>query len=85
MILVDLHAKNQAMQIFLHHLDQSKYNGSLVARFRELVSDTDLLLARIIKISPSRIPIVEIFKRIGPNNMMASINTSLIYESELSK
>lgn len=75
----------QAMQIFLHHLDQSKYNGSLVARFRELVSDTDLLLAHIINISPSRIPIVELFKRIGPNNMMVSINTSLIYESELSK
>ncbi|KAL6449346.1 hypothetical protein ACFW04_000747 [Cataglyphis niger] len=75
----------QAMQIFLHHLDQSKYNGSLVTRFRELVSDTDLLLAHIIKISPSGIPIVEIFKRIGPNNMMVSINTSLIYESELSK
>ncbi|XP_070158766.1 tudor domain-containing protein 7 [Polyergus mexicanus] len=75
----------QAMQIFLHHLDESKYNGSLVARFRELVSDTDLLLAHIIKISPSGIPIVEIFKRIGPNNMMASINTSLIYESELLK
>ncbi|KMQ98076.1 tudor domain-containing protein 7 [Lasius niger] len=76
---------SQAMQIFLHHLDQSKYDGRLVARFRELVSDTDLLIARIIKKSPSGIPIVEIFKRIGPSNMLASINTSLIYDNELSK
>ncbi|XP_011268042.1 tudor domain-containing protein 7 [Camponotus floridanus] len=75
----------QAIQIFLHHLDQSKYNGKLVARFCELVSDTDLLVARIIKISSSGIPIVEIFKRIGPSNMLASINTSLIYDNELLK
>lgn len=77
--------KNQAIQIFLHLLDPSKYNGKLVARFRELVSDMDLFLAKIIKISPSGIPIVELFKRIGPNNMLASINTSLIYNNELSK
>lgn len=82
---MNLHTKNQAIQIFLHQLDQSKYNGKLVTRFRELVSDTDLLVARIIKKSPSEIPIVEIFKRIGPSNMLASINTSLIYDNELSR
>ncbi|XP_029161263.1 tudor domain-containing protein 7 [Nylanderia fulva] len=74
----------QAKQIFLHHLDQSN-DERLMARFHELVSDMDLLLARIMKRSQSGIPIVEIFKRIGPNNMLASINTSLIYDSELSK
>ncbi|XP_072742893.1 tudor domain-containing protein 7 [Anoplolepis gracilipes] len=76
----------QAKQIFLHHLDQSKFNNEkLVARFRELVSGTDLLLAKIMKISPTGIPIVEIFKRIGPSNMLVSINTSLTFDSELSK
>lgn len=80
------HVPAQALQIFLHHLDKSKYNGRLVARLRELVSDTDLLLAKIIMMSPSGIPIVEIFQRIGPNNMLASINLSLTYfDSELSK
>lgn len=77
--------KNQAIQIFLNHLDQSKYNGRLVTKFCELVSDIDLLVARIIKISSSGIPIVEIFKRIGPSNMLASINTSLVYDNELNE
>lgn len=75
----------QAMQIFLHNIEQSRYNKRLVARFRELVSDTDLLLARVIRISASGIPVMEIFKRVWPSNMLASINTSLIYDVELSK
>ncbi|XP_036140516.1 tudor domain-containing protein 7 isoform X2 [Monomorium pharaonis] len=75
----------QAMQIFLHSIDQSMYNKRLETRFRELVLDTDLLLAKVIRISTSGIPVVEIFKRVGPSNMLASINTSLIYEGELSK
>lgn len=73
--------KNQAMQIFLHNVDQTIYKR-LVTRFRELVSDTDLLLAKVIRITASGIPMVEIFKRIGPNNMLASINTSLTYDDE---
>jgi len=73
------------MQIFLHSIDPSMYNKKFVTRFRELVSDTDLLLAKVIRISPSGIPVVEIFKRVGPNNMLASINTSLIYDGELLK
>ncbi|XP_018318285.1 tudor domain-containing protein 7 isoform X2 [Mycetomoellerius zeteki] len=75
----------QAIQIFLHNIDQSMYNKRFVARFQELVSDTDMLLARVIRISNSGIPVVEIFKRVGPSNMLASINTSLIYAGELSK
>ncbi|KYM99296.1 PREDICTED: tudor domain-containing protein 7 isoform X2 [Cyphomyrmex costatus] len=75
----------QAMLIFLHNIDQSMYNKRFVARFHELVADTDMLLARVIRITNSGIPIVEIFKRVGPSNMLASINTSLIYTSELSK
>lgn len=75
----------QAMQIFLFSIDQSMYNKRFVTRFRELVSDTDLLIAKVVKISTSGIPIVEIFKRVAPGNMLASINTSLIYDAELSK
>lgn len=73
------------MQIFLFSIDQSMYNKRFVTRFRELVSDTDLLVAKVVKISTSGIPIVEIFKRVAPGNMLASINTSLIYDGELSK
>ncbi|XP_018370811.1 PREDICTED: tudor domain-containing protein 7 [Trachymyrmex cornetzi] len=75
----------QAMQIFLHNIDQSMYNKRFVARFQELVSDTDMLVARVIRISNSGVPVVEIFKRLGPSNMLASINTSLLYAGELSK
>lgn len=73
----------QATPIFLHNVDQSMYGEKFVTRFNELVSDTDLLLAKVVKVTMSGIPIVEIFKRIGPNNMLASINTSLIYDEEL--
>ncbi|XP_071572100.1 tudor domain-containing protein 7 [Temnothorax nylanderi] len=79
------HIPPQAIQIFLHNIDQSKYNKKLVTRFREIVSDMDLLLAKVIRISPSGIPVVEIFKRVAPSNMLASINSSLIYDGELSK
>ncbi|XP_011173312.2 tudor domain-containing protein 7A [Solenopsis invicta] len=73
----------QAMQIFLHNIDEWKYEK--LTRFRELVSDTDLLLAKVIAISMSGVPVVEIFKRIRPSNMLVSINASLIYEDKLSK
>lgn len=61
------------------------YDEKLVTRFRELVSDTDLLLAKVQKRTNSGIPIVQIFKRVGPNNMLGCINTSLIYDLELAK
>lgn len=71
------------MQIFLHDIDQC--NKRLVTRFRELVSDTDLLLAKIVRISTSGIPVVEIFKRDEMANVLTSINTSLIYDGKISK
>jgi len=67
------------MPIFLHSIDPSMYNKKFVERFRELVWDVDLLLARVIKIILSEIPVMEIFKRVEMNNILASINTSLIY------
>lgn len=76
--------KKQATQIYLQNINPSMYDDKLVARFRELVSDTDLLLAKTIKIV-SGIPVVEIFKRVGPNNILASINQSVILDSQLSK
>lgn len=61
------------------------YGEQLVTKFNELVSKSDLLLAKIMKLTTSGIPIIEIFKRIGPNNILASINTSLIYEEQLTR
>lgn len=75
----------QAVQIFLHNVDTESHRGQFVERFRELVLDEDLLLAKVVKVSATGVPIVEIFKRIGPSNMLASINTSLTLGNELSK
>jgi len=60
------------------------YNKKFVERFRELVWDVDLHLARVIRISLSEIPVMEIFKK-EPNNILASINTSLIYDGKFIK
>ncbi|KAL0103402.1 hypothetical protein PUN28_017578 [Cardiocondyla obscurior] len=75
----------QAMQIFLNKIDPLMYNRKLVTRFRELVSDTDLLTADVVEISTSGVPIVDISKRIEPNNMLVLINSSLIYDDKLSR
>ncbi|XP_067204061.1 tudor domain-containing protein 7-like isoform X2 [Linepithema humile] len=61
------------------------YDDKLVARFRELVSDTDLLLTKVIRIASGGIPVVEIFKRVGPNNILASINQAVNLDSQLLK
>ncbi|EZA47760.1 tudor domain-containing protein 7A [Ooceraea biroi] len=74
----------QATQISLHQIDQSTHDERFVTRFRELVSDEDLLLAKIKDIS-NGVPTVQIFKRVGPNNLLGCINTSLLYDLELAK
>ncbi|RLU18009.1 hypothetical protein DMN91_010250 [Ooceraea biroi] len=70
--------------ISLHQIDQSTHDERFVTRFRELVSDEDLLLAKIKDIS-NGVPTVQIFKRVGPNNLLGCINTSLLYDLELAK
>ncbi|XP_025155538.1 tudor domain-containing protein 7 isoform X2 [Harpegnathos saltator] len=74
----------QAMQVFLYNVDQSMYGDKLVTRFNELVSDTDLLIAKVFRVI-SGVPLVQIFKRVQPSNMLASINESLIHDEELTK
>lgn len=75
----------QAVQIFLHNVDTESHREQFVERFCELVSDEDLLLAKVVKVSATGVPIIEIFKRVGPSNMLASINTSLTLGNELSR
>ncbi|XP_032664575.1 tudor domain-containing protein 7-like [Odontomachus brunneus] len=75
----------QATQIFLHGIDQSIYGEKFVTKFNELVSDTDLLIAKVVRITISGVPVVQIFKRVQPSNMLASINESLIHDLELIK
>lgn len=61
------------------------YGERFVARFNELVSDTDLLIAKVVRVTISGVPVVQIFKRVQPSNMLASINESLIHDDELTK
>ncbi|XP_014473418.1 PREDICTED: tudor domain-containing protein 7 isoform X2 [Dinoponera quadriceps] len=75
----------QATQVFLHNIDQSMYGERFVVRFNELVSDTDLLIAKVVRVTTSGVPVVQIFKRVQPSNMLASINESLIHDEELTK
>lgn len=56
-----------------------------MTRFNELVSDTDLLIAKVVRVTTSGVPVVQIFKRIQPSNMLVSINESLIHDKELIK
>lgn len=72
------------MKVHLHNIDKSMFNGKMVAKLTELAPKNESLLIKVVSIE-SKTPIVELFKRIQPSNMLVSINNTLALEEELTK
>ncbi|XP_043486292.1 tudor domain-containing protein 7 isoform X2 [Polistes fuscatus] len=70
----------QAIKVNLHNIEESMFNEMMVSRLRKLVPHGQPILIRVISYSSVNTPLVEIFKRIEPDNILASINTTLVYE-----
>ncbi|KAF7386779.1 hypothetical protein HZH66_011231 [Vespula vulgaris] len=70
----------QAMKVHLHNIEKSMCNEKMVSRIRKLVPQGEPILMRVITHSTVGTPLVELFKRIQPDNVLASINTTLAYE-----
>lgn len=64
----------------LHNVPYSSFSE----RLRELVPRDERVLVKTISARPlSSIPVVEIFKRIQPDNLLVSINSTLAFEHDL--
>lgn len=60
------------------------FNGKMVAKLAELAPKNESLLIKVVSIE-NKTPVVELFKRIQPSNMLVSINNTLALEEELTK
>ena len=72
------------MKVHLHNIDKSMFNGKMVAKLAELAPKNESLLIKVVSVE-NKTPIVELFKRIQPSNMLVSINNTLALEEELTK
>nr|XP_033339584.1 tudor domain-containing protein 7-like [Megalopta genalis]XP_033339585.1 tudor domain-containing protein 7-like [Megalopta genalis] len=74
----------QALKVHLHNIDNSMFNEKMVAKLKELAPSGDSLLVKVVS-SKNNVPVVELFKRIQPSNMLVSINNTLALEDELTR
>lgn len=71
----------QAVQVNLLNLPASKLNVGVIHRLRELAPPNMLVITKCINVV-NGVPEVELFKRVQPDNMIASINTDLTFNYE---
>ncbi|CAK9801891.1 Tudor domain-containing protein 7 [Anthophora quadrimaculata] len=74
----------QVLKVHLHNIDKSMFNEKMVAKLKELAPKREPLLVKVVS-SEDGTPVVELFKRIQPSNMLVSINNTLAFEEELTK
>lgn len=71
----------QAIQVNLLDLPPSKLNVGIVHRLAELAPPNTTVISKCINVVGG-IPEIELFKRVQPDNMIASINTDLTFNYE---
>lgn len=60
------------------------FNEQMVTKLMDLAPKDEPLLVKVVS-SEKGAPIVELFKRIQPTNMLVSINNTLTLEDELAR
>ncbi|XP_031830738.1 tudor domain-containing protein 7 tapas [Nomia melanderi] len=66
----------QALKVHLHNIDKSMFNEKMVAKLTEIAPKGEPLLVKVVS-SENNVPVVELFKRLQPNNMLVSINNTV--------
>ncbi|KZC05161.1 Tudor domain-containing protein 7 [Dufourea novaeangliae] len=74
----------QAMKVHLHNIDKSMFNEKMAAKLAQIAPKGELLLVKVVS-TRNNVPVVELFKRIQPSNMLVSINNTLALEDELTR
>ncbi|XP_033350171.1 tudor domain-containing protein 7-like [Bombus vosnesenskii] len=74
----------QALKVHLHNIDKSMFNEKMVAKLVELAPKGEPLIVKVVS-SIKGTPVVELFKRIQPSNMLVSVNNTLALEEEITK
>lgn len=74
------------MAISLHDISSLNFDSGMKERFMDLVFDDSLpkIIGRVRSIDHG-MPCVELFKRTEPDNLLVSINQTLIMEATMSK
>ncbi|XP_069687013.1 tudor domain-containing protein 7 isoform X2 [Periplaneta americana] len=75
---------HQAIKVHLHKVPCSSFSEKMALRVRELVPFDERILVKTVSHSraPGSVPVVEIFKRIQPDNLLVSISETLAYEPD---
>lgn len=60
------------------------FNEKMVAKLVELAPKGEPLIVKVVSVANGT-PVVELFKRIQPSNMLVSVNNTLALEEELTK
>ncbi|XP_012284701.1 tudor domain-containing protein 7A [Orussus abietinus] len=75
---------HQALKVRLHNIPPSIFSEKMVSRLTDLAPPSEPLLVKVVTPQSTDSPaVVELFKRIQPDNVLASINNTLILEPEL--
>ncbi|XP_043287366.1 tudor domain-containing protein 7 isoform X2 [Venturia canescens] len=73
----------QAVKIALDKLESNMFSSEMVTRLRELAPASQVLILKVVKPSvDGSVPVVELFKRSPPDNILGSINNTLVHEYE---
>lgn len=72
------------MKVHLHNIDKSMFNEKMVVKLAELAPKGEPLIVKVVS-SIKGTPVVELFKRIQPSNMLVSVNNTLALEEEITK
>ena len=80
-----MHNVFQAVKVNLQNVPPSSFSEQLAQRIRVLVPCDERILVKTISFgrSTNTLPIVDIFKRIQPDNLLVSISETLAYEIDL--
>lgn len=74
----------QALKVHLHNIDESMFDEKMVTKLAEIAPKGEPLLVKVVS-TENDIPVIELFKRIQPSNMLVSINNTLALEDELTR
>lgn len=75
---------HQALKVRLHDIPESMFNSEMIAKLSMLAPSSDQLLVRVVTPgSRSNPPVVELFKRVGAENLLVSINHTLAIDPEI--